>query len=116
MLLAEKLHWLVNGGSNNEIHGEMSRLSRAMPLGADLETLIKAWTSWIRSGVAFMEFEKAVSYWKPKDLAARVTRDQVKHGELLWQAEVFVLQRPTPCNRLSRPGETITTMCDRTVH
>ena len=85
MLLAARLHWLVHGGSDNEIHGELSRLSRTMPLGADFETLIKAWTSWVRAGVAFMEFEKAASSWKPNELAERVTRDHVKRGELLWQ-------------------------------
>ena len=83
MLLVAKIHWLVNGGADNELHGELCQLSRIMPLGADLETLIKFWTSWIRFGVAFMEFEQAVSSWKQKDLTARVTRDQVKHGELL---------------------------------
>jgi hypothetical protein len=89
MLLAARLSWLVVGGTVEEIHGELRRLARAMPGGAEFEALVAAWTNWIQAGIAFQEFERAVSTWSPKELAEAVTRDQVYRGELLWQAGEF---------------------------
>ena len=89
MLLAARLRWLVCGGSVNEIHGELRRLSRAMPLGTDYDTLVETWARWVRAGFAFNEFEKAAGPWKAKDLAEKVAIEQVKQGELLWQAGEF---------------------------
>jgi hypothetical protein len=89
MILAGRLPWLVAGGSVEEIHGELRRLARAMPGGADFEALVAAWASWIQAGIAFQEFERAVSKWSAKELAEAVTRDHVNRGELLWQAGEF---------------------------
>ena len=89
MLLAGRLPWLVVGGSVEEIYGELRRLARAMPGGAEFEALAAAWASWRQAGIAFQEFERAVSKWGAKELAEAVTRDHVNRGELLWQAGEF---------------------------
>ena len=89
MLLAAKLSWLVCGGTSDEIRVELSRLYRAIPLAIDYKTLDETWTNLVRAGSAFNEFEKVAGVWEAKDLAAMVTRDHVKHGELLWQASEF---------------------------
>ena len=89
MLLAAKLSWLVCGGTSDEIRVELRRLYRAIPLAIDYETLDETWTNLVRAGSAFNEFEKVAGAWEAKDLAAMVTRDYVKHGELLWQASEF---------------------------
>ena len=91
MLLAARLPWVVAGGAVPEIHGELRRLSRAMPGAADFESLVAAWTAWLQAGLAFQDFERTVKEWSPKDLAALVTVDEVKPGELLWQAGQFCI-------------------------
>jgi hypothetical protein len=77
---------VVTGGTVEEIHGELRRLSRAMP-GVEFEPLVAAWKNWVQAGLAFREFEHAVSVWTAKELAATVTGSQVMRGDLLWQAE-----------------------------
>ena len=86
MVLAARLPWLIAGGTDEEVAGELRRLSRAMPIGTEFETLLAAWRNWAQAGVAFGEFEKVVKSWTPKDLASVVSDDEVKGGELLWQA------------------------------
>ena len=86
MILAAKLPWLITGGTEEEITGELRRLSRALSKGVEFESLLLAWKSWVQAGVAFREFKRVVSAWTPKDLAVAVTVNQVKSGELLWQA------------------------------
>lgn len=91
MLLAAKQSWLVCGGTSDEIRDELRRLYRVIPLEIDYETFDETWTNLVRAGSAFNEFEKAASAWGAKDLAAMVTRDHVKQGELLWQASEFCI-------------------------
>ena len=86
MLLAAELPWLITGGTEDEITGELRHLSRAMPAGVEFESLLSAWRNWVQAGVAFREFERTVSAWTAKDLVVAVTGNQVKSGELLWQA------------------------------
>ena len=86
MVLAAKLPWLIAGGTVEEIAGELRRLSRAMPTGVEFETLQTAWKNWVQAGAAFGEFEKVVKEWAAKDLADAVDGDEVKRGDLLWQA------------------------------
>lgn len=86
MVLAAKLPWLIAGGTDEEVVGELRRLSRAMPTGTDFEALRTAWISWVQAGVAFREFDRAVKGWAPKDLANAIEDVEVKQGELLWQA------------------------------
>ena len=88
-LLAARLPWLVGGGSVEEIHGELRRLTRAMPGGAEFEALVATWTNLIRAGIAFQEFERGVSAFCPKQLAKAVFPEQVNRGDLLWQAGEF---------------------------
>jgi len=89
MLLAGKMPWIVNGGTIDEIHGELRRLARAIPGSASFETLVTAWANWIQAGIAFREFERAVSVWSPKELAELIDVDSVNRGDLLWQAGQF---------------------------
>ena len=86
MVLAARLPWLIAGGTVEEVAGELRRLSRAMPTGAEFETLHTAWRNWVQAGAAFGEFENVVKGWTPKDLADAVDDDEVKRGDLLWQA------------------------------
>ena len=88
MVLAAKLPWLIEGGLDvgitrerqEEIIGELRRLSRAMSKGVEFESLLSAWKNWVQAGVAFREFERAANVWTPKDLALLVT-DRRKHSE-----------------------------------
>ena len=89
MLLAARLPWLIAGASIEEIHAEFRRFARAMPGAANFETLVAAWTSWIRAGMAFHEFERALLAWSPRELAQAISQRQVNRGELLWQAREF---------------------------
>lgn len=89
MLLAGKIPWIVNGGTIDEIHGELRRLARAIPGSAKFETLVTAWVNWIQAGIAFREFERTVSVWSPKELAELIDADSVRRGDLLWQAGQF---------------------------
>ena len=91
MILAAELPWLITGGTDEEITGELRRLSRALSKGVEFESLFLAWKSWGQAGVAFGEFEHAASAWTSKDLAEACADNQVRSGELLWQAsELFV--------------------------
>ena len=89
MLLTARLPWLVAGASIEEIHGEFRRLARAMPNAAKFEALVAAWTRWIRAGMAFQEFERALLAWSPRQLAQAINQNQVNPGELLWQGGKF---------------------------
>ena len=89
MLVAVRMPWLVAGASIEEIHGEFRRLARAMPSAAKFEALVEAWTRWIRAGMAFQEFERALLAWSPRQLAHAINQNQVNRGELLWQGGGF---------------------------
>jgi hypothetical protein len=85
MVLAARLPWLIAGAAVDEIVGELRRLSRAMPMGVDFDSLLTAWRNWVRAGVAFREFERAVGEFSAKDLADAIVVNEVKRGDLLWQ-------------------------------
>lgn len=91
MLLAAKLPWLVCGGTEDEVASELRRLSRAMPVGIEFDSLLSAWRKWAQAGVAFQEFETAAKSLTPKDLANAIEDDIVKRGDLLWQAGEFYI-------------------------
>lgn len=90
-LLAARLPWLAAGASIGEIHAEFRRLARAIPGAANFEALVATWTSWIRAGIAFREFERRLLTWSSEELAEAIGQRQVSRGELLWQGGEFCI-------------------------
>ncbi len=89
MALAANLPWLAAGGTDEEVVGELRRLSRSMPTGIEFEALVDARNRWVRDGVALDEFRKAAGLWKAMELAEACSDGPLKRGELLWQAGEF---------------------------
>jgi len=98
MLLATRFQWLVSAGTPDEIHAELSRLSRAMGSSIGATAFYETWLRWLESGVAFAAFEQAVQNSTPKELAQKVEQKKVRAGELLWQAGEFYVSRDN-CRR-----------------
>ena len=95
MLLAAKFPWLLEGGEPLEVQTELKRLCRAMHLTVGYEVLNVAWVNWLRAGKAFSEFAERASAFNQKELANKVTRENVNANELLWQAGEFCVSEKT---------------------
>jgi len=86
MLLAARFPGLVSGGTPDEIHAELSRLSRAMNSNIGTQSFYETWLRWLKSGVALAEFEQAAARITSKELAQKITKNWVRADALLWQA------------------------------
>jgi hypothetical protein len=105
-LLAAKLPWLIAGGTPEEVAAELRRLARAMPIGANFESLLAAWRAWVQAGAAFSDFQNAVKSTTPRDLAELVSVAEVERGELLWQVGEFCVAEAR-CRREAKSKATV---------
>ena len=86
MLLSARFPWLVAGGEPEDVQVELRRLARSLNIDAGYDALNVAWVQWLRVGIAFAGFEESAQKSTPKDLAQKIVSDEVRAGELLWQA------------------------------
>jgi len=103
MLLASEFPLLIAGGDPDEITHELNRLSRAMGSELGHEALRQVWLIWLRAGKAFSTLKETASQIAAKDLAAKISRQTIHSGELLWQSgDLYVAENDVKRTSVSK--------------